>query len=62
MYYTDYPPLLALKSLLLNQALDLSKQAQFVLEQLLLNTSILRLGGKVDLPLSVNEASLSSNN
>ena len=62
MSYTDYPPLLALKSLLLDQALDLSNQAQFVLEQLLLNTSILRLGGKIELPLYINEASLSANN
>jgi hypothetical protein len=46
----------------LNQALDLSKQAQFPLEQLLLNTTILRLGGKIDLPLSVHEASLTANN
>jgi len=61
IYYTDYPTLLALKPILLNQALDLSKQAQFPLEQLLLNTSILRLGGKMDLPLSVNEASLTAN-
>ena len=62
IYYTDYPTLLALKPILLNQALELSKQAQFPLEQLLLNTSILRLGGKMDLPLSVNEASLTVNN
>jgi hypothetical protein len=62
IYYTDYPPLLGLKPLLLDQALDLSKQAQFPLEQLLLNTSILRLGGKIDLPLSVNEASLTVHN
>jgi len=62
IYYTDYPPLLGLKPILLNQALDLSKQAQFPLEQLLLNTTILRLGGKIDLPLSVNEASLTANN
>jgi hypothetical protein len=62
IYYTDYPPLLGLKPILLNQALDLSKQAQFPLEQLLLNTTILRLGGKIDLPLSVNEASLTVNN
>jgi hypothetical protein len=62
IYYTDYPPLLALKPLLLDQALDITKQAQFPLEQLLLNTSILRLGGKMDLPMSVNEASLTANN
>ena len=62
MYYTNYPSLLALKPTLLNQALQLSKQAESPLEQLLLNTSILRLGGKIDLPLSVNETSLVVNN
>ena len=62
MYYTDYPSLLALKPLLLDQALELSKQAESPLEQLLLNTSILRLGGKMDLPLGVNEATLTTNN
>jgi hypothetical protein len=62
IYYSDYPTLLALKPILLDQALQLSKQAKFPLEQLLLNTSILRLGGKIDLPLSVNEASLTANN
>jgi hypothetical protein len=61
-YYSDYPPLLALKPVLLEQALDLSNQAKFALEQLLLNTSILRLGGKKELPLNVNEVSLSANN
>jgi hypothetical protein len=62
MYYSDYPSLLALKPLLLDQALQLSKQAESSLEQLLLNTSILRLGVKIDLPLGVNEASLTANN
>jgi hypothetical protein len=62
MSYSDYPALLALKPILLEQSLQLSKQATFPLEQLLLNTSILRLGGKIDLPLSVNEASLTANN
>jgi hypothetical protein len=62
IYYTDYPPLLALKPLLLDQALELSKKAKFPLEQLLLNTSILRLGGQMDLPMSVNESSLTANN
>jgi hypothetical protein len=62
IYYSDYPTLLALKPILLDQALQLSKQAKFPLEQLLLNTSIIRLGGKIDLPLSVNEASLTANN
>jgi hypothetical protein len=62
IYYTDYPALLALKSILLDQALELSKQAKFPLEQLLLNTSIIRLGGKINLPMDVNEASLTANN
>jgi len=62
IYYTDYPALLALKPILLDQAFQLSKQAQSPLEQLLLNTSIIRLGGKIGLPLSVNEASLNANN
>ena len=61
-YYSDYPTLLALRPILLEQALELSKQARFPLEQLLLNTSILRLGGMIDLPIAVNEASLKMNN
>lgn len=61
-YYSDYPALLALKPVLLEQALALSKQAKFPLEQLLLNTSVLRLGGKIDFPIEVNETSLMANN
>jgi hypothetical protein len=61
-YYSDYPALLALKPILLEQALVLSKQARFPLEQLLLNTSILRLGGKIDFPMEINEVSLMANN
>ena len=61
-YYSDYPALLALRPILLEQALELSKQARFPLEQLLLNTSILRLGGMIDFPVEVNEASLKVNN
>ena len=61
-YYSDYPALLALRPILLEQALALSKKARFTLEQLLLNTSILRLGGKIDFPFEVNEASLKVNN
>lgn len=61
-YYSDYPALLALKPILLEQALALSKQARFPLEQLLLNTSVLRLGGKIDFPIEVNETSLMANN
>ena len=62
MSYSNYPALLALKPLLLEQALQLSKQARYPLEQLLLNTSILRLGGQINLPIDVSEASLSANN
>ena len=62
MSYSKYPALLALKPLLLEQALQLSKQARYPLEQLLLNTSILRLGGQINLPIDVSEASLSANN
>jgi hypothetical protein len=61
-YYSDYPALLALKPVLLEQALALSKQARMPLEQLLLNTCVLRLGGKIDFPIEVNETSLMANN
>ena len=61
-YYSDYPALLDLKPILLEQALALSKQVRYPLEQLLLNTSILRLGGKIDFPIEVNEVSLMANN
>jgi hypothetical protein len=61
-FYSDYPALLALKPILLEQAFILSKQARFPLEHLLLNTSILRLGGKIDFPIEVNETSLKVNN
>ena len=61
-YYSDYPALLALKPILLEQAFALSTQARFPVEQLLLNTSILRLGGKIEFPFDVNVASLKANN
>ena len=61
-YYSDYPALLALKPILLEQTLALLKKSKFPLEQLLLNTSVLRLGGKIDFPFEVNEASLMANN
>ena len=61
-YYSDYPALLALKPILLEQALALLKKSKFPLEQLLLNTSVLRLGGKIDFPFEVNETSLKANN
>lgn len=61
-YYSDYAALLALKPILLEQALTLSKQAKMPLEQLLLNTCVLRLGGKIDFPIEVNETSLMANN
>ena len=61
-YYSNYPALLALKPVLLEQAIELSRQVRFPLEQLLLNTSILRLGGKIDFPIEINEVSLKANN
>ena len=61
-YYSDYPSLLALKPILLEQALALSKQARMPLEQVLLNTTVLRLGGKINFPFEVNETSLKANN
>lgn len=60
IYYTDYPPLLALKPILLEQTKSMLMQSKYPLEQLLLNTSILRLGGEVELPSDT--ASLSTNN
>lgn len=60
MYYSDYKPLLALKPLLLEQSKQLYEKAKFPLEQLLLNTTILRLGGKVTSPNL--EAQLHENN
>ena len=60
IYYTDYPPLLALKPILLDQAKSMLSQSKYPLEQLLLNTCILRLGGEVELPSDT--ASLSTNN
>jgi len=62
IYFSNYPSLLALKPIILEQALALSKRAESPLEQLLLNTCILRLGGKIDLPLNVNETSLKAYN
>jgi hypothetical protein len=62
IYFTDYLPLLALRPILLDQSLQLLKNAERPMEQLLLNTSILRLGGNIDLPMNVDEASLKFNN
>ena len=61
IYFSNYPPLLALKSDLLHQSLDLLKSSKYPLEQLLLHTSILRLGGKVDAFTSVDMMALSKN-
>ena len=61
IYFSNYPPLLALKSDLLHQSLDLLKASKYPLEQLLLHTSILRLGGKVDAFTSVDMMALSKN-
>jgi len=61
IYFSNYLPLLALKSDLLQQSLDLLKASKYPLEQLLLHTSILRLGGKVDDPTSIDMMALSKN-
>jgi hypothetical protein len=61
MYFSTYPPLLALKSDVLLQSLDLLKGSKYPLEQLLLHTSILRLGGKVDSSFSINMQALKKN-
>ena len=61
IYVSDYPPLLAMKSELLDQSLQLLKQSTYPLEQLLLHTSILRLGGKVDNSFSINAQALLKN-
>lgn len=61
MYASDYPPLLALKPIVLQQAQNLLLKSRFSLEQLLLNTSILRLGGKVDIANNINLSTLSKN-
>ncbi len=61
IYFSNYPPLLALKSDLLHQSLDLLKASKYPLEQLLLHTSIVRLGGKVDDPTSIDMMALSKN-
>jgi hypothetical protein len=60
IYYSDYPPLLSLKPLLLAQSKALLLTSRFPLEQLLLNTTILRLGGTIDPPSDL--ASLGENN
>ena len=60
-YFSNYPAFLALKPKLLEQAVELSNKARFPLEHLLLNSCILRLGGKIDFPIVVNEASLKAN-
>ena len=61
IYISNYPALLALKTILLEQSKDMLKQSTIPLEHLLLNTSILRLGGKVDNPIGVNEQTLLTN-
>lgn len=61
MYFTDYPALLALKPVLIDQAAILLKQSNSPLEQLLLHNSLLRLGVK-PASLTFDNASLSTNN
>lgn len=61
MYFTDYPALLALRPILIDQASTLLKSSKYPLEQLLLQNSLLRLGVKPE-PLSFDSTSLSINN
>ena len=61
MYFTDYPALLVLKPVLIDQAATLLKQSNYPLEQLLLHNSLLRLGVK-PAPFTLDSVSLSMNN
>jgi len=61
IYFSNYPALLSLKPVLLNQAKQLLEQTNAPVEKLLLNTSILRLGEKIDFPVGVDEQSLQVN-
>lgn len=58
---SDYAPLLALRPILLEQSLELFKKSKSSLEQLLLNTAILRLGGEASLSPDINEQTLVQN-
>jgi len=61
IYFSNYPALLTLKPILLNQAKQLLEQTNAPVEKLLLNTSILRLGEKIEFPDGVDEQSLKVN-
>jgi hypothetical protein len=61
IYFSNYPALLSLKPILLNQAKQLLVQTNAPVEKLLLNTSILRLGEKIEFPDGVDEQTLQVN-
>jgi hypothetical protein len=62
IYFSNYPALLSLKPILLSQAKQLLLQTNAPVEKLLLNTSILRLGEKIEFPGGVDEQTLKVNN
>ncbi len=61
IYFSNHPALLTLKPILLNQAKQLLEQTNAPVEKLLLNTSILRLGEKIEFPDGVDEQALKVN-
>ena len=61
IYASDYAPLLRLRPILLEQSIGLYKKSKTPLEQLLLNTAILRLGGEASLYKDINEQTLKQN-
>ncbi len=61
IHFSNYPSLLSLKPILLDQAKQLLEQTNAPVEKLLLNTSILRLGEKIDFPDGVDEKTLQVN-
>lgn len=61
IYFSNDPALLSLKPILLNQAKQLLEQTKSPLEKLLLNTSIIRLGERIDFPDGVDEQTLKVN-
>lgn len=61
IYASDYAPLLRLRPILLEQSMQLFNKSKSPLEQLLLSTAILRLGGVASLSPSINEQSLAKN-
>lgn len=61
IYYTDYPPLLTLKPMIIDQASTLLKKSTYHLEKLLLHNTLLRLGVTPE-TISFDIAGLSINN